>query len=114
MATHPHLPYWMRMTQVSEAAPVRSAPARTSTFNAMRYPSFRWYWAGMVLSVVSQNMEFVSISWLVLSLTDSAFAVGLTGLVSSVPIIALNLVGGALADRVNRQRLLLVVQGVAA
>src|SRR4051812_21927770 len=108
MATHPYTaPHWMVMTQVSEAAPVRSAPARapTSTFNAMRYPSFRWYWAGMVLSVVSQNMEFVSLSWLVLSLTDSAFAVGLTGLTNSVPIIALNLVGGALADRVNRQRL---------
>src|SRR5438270_13864491 len=98
MATHPHsTPHWMHMSQVTEAAAVRPAPAATSTFNALRYPNFRWYWAGMVLSVVSQNMEFVSLSWLVLTLTDSPFAVGLTGLTNSIPIIALNLVGGALA-----------------
>src|SRR5579871_3061426 len=87
---------------------------RLAMFGAMRYGNFRRYWIGMISSVVAQNMEFVSISWLVLTLTNAPVAIGLVGLTNSVPQICLNLVGGVVADRVNRQRLLMFVQGCAA
>ena len=68
----------------------------------------------MILSVMAQNMEQVALAWLVLTLTNSALNIGLTALSNALPVIALNLLGGVLADRVNRQRLLVWVQGIAA
>lgn len=109
------------MTQVVEpkeeiSAPVRQEPAnpRGSVFSAFRHRNYRLYWAGMILSVTAQNMEFVALSWLVLSLTDSPLNIGLTALTNAVPVMALNLLGGAIADRVNRRRLLVIVQAIAA
>lgn len=60
------------------------------------------------------NMELVAQSWLVLQLTNSPLMLGLTGLTYAVPRIALVLVGGVIADRANRQRILILVQGFMA
>jgi AraC-like DNA-binding protein len=58
-------------------------------------------------------MQIVGQGWLVLQLTDSPFYLGLVGLVRAVPTIAFSLVGGVLADRFDRRRILLVTQSVA-
>ncbi|HEY3116029.1 MAG TPA: MFS transporter [Chloroflexota bacterium] len=82
-------------------------------FGAMRHRAFQLYWTGMILSVLAPNMEFVAIAGLVLDLTNSPVLLGLTAMVNAAPIIALNLIGGAAADRMNRQRLLQLVQAVS-
>jgi len=61
-----------------------------------------------------KNMKIIShnyLAWLILDLTDSPFLVALVGFFSSVPMFLLGLVGGMLADRVHRQRLLSLTQG---
>jgi MFS family permease len=81
-------------------------------FNALRSRNYRFYWGGQVISVMGQTMEHVALAWLVFLLTDSALSLGLSGLAQAAPRIVLSLIGGAVADRVDRQRLLIATQAV--
>lgn len=84
------------------------------TFTALRHRNYRLYWLGQLSSVLAQNMEGVAQSWLVLELTDSPIALGLTGLVHAVPTITLTLVGGVVADRADRRRIMIASQSGSA
>ena len=78
--------------------------------SALRYRNYRLYWFGQLFSVLAQNMEAVAQSWLVLEITNSPLLLGLTGLTFSIPTIALTLLGGAVADRTDRKRIMICSQ----
>ena len=82
--------------------------------SALRHRNYRLYWYGQLASVLAQNMEGVAQSWLVLELTDSPLLLGLTGLTYAAPTIALTLLGGVIADRADRRRIMILSQGVAS
>ncbi len=82
------------------------------TFQAYRYRDFRLMWFGAFTSSTGTWMQTVAQSWLVLSLTGSAFYLGLTGFLGEVPFILFTLVGGVVADRFDRRKLLLGSQYV--
>ncbi|PYS81114.1 MAG: MFS transporter [Acidobacteria bacterium] len=67
-------------------------------------------WLGQFVSITGSQMQLVTINWHVYLLTHSAAALGLVGLVRVVPIVACSLVGGVVADAVDRKRLLVVTQ----
>ena len=75
--------------------------------SALRHRNYRLYWFGQLFSVLAQNMEAVAQSWLVLEITNSPLLLGLTGLTFSIPTIALTLLGGAVADRADRKRIMI-------
>jgi MFS family permease len=75
---------------------------------------FRLLWAGSVVSFIGSGLTFVAIPFQVFELTDSTLAVGLLGVAELVPLLLLSLLGGALADRVDRRRLLLATEGLGA
>ncbi len=64
------------------------------------------------MSVTGSQMEFVAINWHVYLITKSAFALGLVGLFRGVPIILCSLVGGVVADAVDRKKLMMATQSV--
>jgi MFS family permease len=78
--------------------------------SALRHRNYRLYWFGQLSSVLAQNMEHVAQGWLVLELTNSPLALGLTGLSHAIPTITLTLVGGAVADRADRRRIMIASQ----
>jgi MFS family permease len=82
--------------------------------SALRHRNYRLYWFGQLSSVLAQNMEHVAQGWLVLELTNSPFALGLTGLAQAIPTIILTLLGGAVADRADRRRIMIVAQSAVA
>ncbi|MFQ5740790.1 MAG: MFS transporter [Acidobacteriota bacterium] len=82
------------------------------TFNALRYRDFRLLWAGAFTSTTGSWMQQVAQSWLVFSLTGSAFYLGLTSFLGQLPVILFSLLGGAFADRLDRRKLLLCSQYV--
>ncbi|HEY3166747.1 MAG TPA: MFS transporter, partial [Candidatus Binatia bacterium] len=82
--------------------------------SALQHRNYRLYWFGQLSSVLAQNMEGVAQSWLVLELTDSPLLLGLTGLTFAAPTIALTLVGGVIADRANRRRIMILSQSASA
>ena len=81
---------------------------------ALAVDDFRRFWYGSILSNVGSWMQIVAQGWLILQLTNSAFYLGLVGLVRAVPALSITLVGGVLADRLDRRRLLMVTQTSAA
>ena len=82
--------------------------------SALRHRNYRLYWCGQLSSVLAQNMEGVAQSWLVLELTDSPLLLGLTGLFFAAPTIALTLLGGVVADRADRRRIMIFSQSLSA
>src|SRR5262245_39500843 len=83
-----------------------------AAFAALRYRDFRLLWLGQIVSVTGSQMQSVAINWHVYLLTKSAFALGLVGLFRGAPIIICSLIGGVVADAVNRRHLMIVTQRV--
>lgn len=78
------------------------------------YPLFRRFWFGLLSSVFGFRIFQFAQFWLVHELTGSALWLGFVGLADAAPAIILNLVGGAAADRVNRRRLVMWTELLAA
>jgi len=97
-------------TPVAERATTASTPR--SSFAALKHRDFRLLWFGQIISVTGSQMQFVAINWHVYLLTKSAFALGLVGLFRGAPIIVCSLVGGVVADAINRRQLMIVTQSV--
>ena len=81
-----------------------------STFAALRARNYRLYWLGLVCYVLGHRAEYVTFAWLVWEVTRDPLHLGYLGLAQGVPLVVFQLVGGVLADRMDRLRLLLVTQ----
>jgi len=84
----------------------------SSVFAALRHRDFRLFLGGQLVSQSGTWVQTVAQGWLVLQLTDSAFAVGLVTALGSLPILLLTLYGGVVADRVDKRRLVIVLQSL--
>jgi len=83
---------------------------RPSTFSSLRTRNFRLFASGQVVSNTGTWMQRIAQDWLVLSLTGSATAVGITTALQFVPTLMFGLTGGLLADRYPKRRILLATQ----
>ncbi len=88
------------------------APFVSKTFRAFRSPDYRWLWTGAFVSSVGTWMQKVAQSWLVLTMTGSPFYLGLDMFLADAPFLLFALVGGVMADRHDRRRLLFASQAV--
>ena len=91
---------------------VLGSPPRPSggAFAVLRHPAFRWIWLGSLTSNVGNWMETVAQAWLVQRQTQSPFLVELLAAAEFIPVALLALPAGAVADRHDRRKLLLVGQ----
>ncbi|HEY3107914.1 MAG TPA: MFS transporter, partial [Chloroflexota bacterium] len=90
------------------------APSRLAAVNTFRSPGYRFLWTASLLWNQARWMDQVVLGWVVLELTNSAWDVALIGVVRSLPIMLLGVLGGAVADRFDRRRLLMLTQGLGA
>ena len=81
-------------------------------FKAFHYREFRLLWFGACTSSIGTWMQVVAQSWLVFSISKSAFMLGLDGFLGQIPIVLFSLIGGVIADRIDRRRVLLGSQYV--
>ncbi|GCE78357.1 MFS transporter [Cellulomonas biazotea] len=89
----------------------RAGLARTRTaFSSLRDPRYRWWFAGQVLSSSGHVTQAAGLAWLVLSLSGRAVDLGLVTTAAMLPILVGAAPAGALVDRFDRRRLLLVTQ----
>jgi MFS family permease len=90
-----------------------SAALRRS-FNSLEVPNYRRYFVGQLISLSGTWMQTVAALWLILTLTDSGLAVGLTTALQFLPMLLIGAWGGLLADRIPKRRLLIVTQTLMA
>jgi len=79
-------------------------------FKAFQYTDFRRMWIGACLSSVGTWMQKLAQSWLVFELTNSAWSLALDAFLGEIPIFLFSLIGGVVADRMDRRKLLLISQ----
>jgi MFS family permease len=79
-------------------------------FDSLQVPNYRRYFAGQVVSLSGNWMQIVAEMWLILELTNSGVAVGLTTALQFAPILLFGAFGGLLADRFDKRRLLMATQ----
>lgn len=79
-----------------------------------RNTAFRRLFASQFISGLGTMVSYVAVPWQLYELTRSNAQVGLLGLVQLVPVVACGLLGGAVADRVDRKRLLVASEGLMA
>lgn len=83
-------------------------------FSSLRVRNYRLFFAGQVVSNIGTWMQRIAQDWLVLSLTGSATAVGVTTALQFLPMLLFGLYGGVLVDRLPKRRALLVTQSSMA
>jgi MFS family permease len=84
------------------------------TLPALRSRNFRLFIIGQLVSYTGSWLQTVAQGWLVLQLSNSAFIVGLVTALGAFPILLFTLYGGVLADRVNRRKTVMILQGLLA
>jgi MFS family permease len=108
----PALLYSYSMPSPSTTLPPTTAPA--TLWTPFTYSLFRAIWLASVVSNIGTWMQNVAGVWLVTTLTTSALLVALMQTATSLPSFLLSMPAGALADLIDRRRLLLFTQGFMA
>jgi MFS family permease len=83
---------------------------RSDTFASLTNHNYRLYFYGQAISLIGTWMQTIAQSFLVLHLTGSAFDVGLVVALQTLPVLLLGPYGGVIADRVNKRRLMIILQ----
>ena len=82
----------------------------SQAFAVLEHRDFRLLFLSAVASGFGDQLQTVSNLWQVYTLTGSALQLGLTGVARGVPIVLFSLVGGVLADRVDRRKVIILSQ----
>jgi MFS family permease len=83
------------------------------TFSSLRIRNYRLFFTGQLVSLTGTWMQIVAQGWLVLKLTGSGVALGLTTALQFLPLLLLGVWGGVIADRFDKRRVLMWTQSVA-
>jgi MFS family permease len=79
-------------------------------FRALRYRNYRLFFSGQLISLIGTWMQSVAQSWLVYRLTGSSLLLGLVGFAGQIPVFLLASIGGMVADRRSRYRIIIATQ----
>src|SRR4051795_3229567 len=104
------------MTQATQSIPLprpntRGRSSWRQSFPALEVPNFRLFAGANVLAMTATWMQRVAMDWLVLQLTGSVAAVGVTVAMQFGPMLVLGLYGGVIVDRYPKRILLMLTQG---
>jgi len=95
--------------------PVLTAkPPWRETFISLRVPNYRRFAASNLVANTAVWMQRIAMDWLVLQLSGSVAAVGVTVFMQFTPMLVFGLYGGVIADRYSKQKLLIITQSLAA
>ena len=84
-----------------------------ATLRALRHRNYQLFFGGQLISLTGTWMQSVAQAWLIYRLTNSAVLLGFVGFASQIPVFLLAPIGGAVADKYNRHRILVATQAVS-
>ncbi|HLF70421.1 MAG TPA: MFS transporter [Actinomycetota bacterium] len=82
----------------------------TRTFQSLRVRNYRWYFFAQIISMSGTWMQSVAQGWLVLKITDSGVALGVTAALQFLPVLLFGAWGGVIADRFDKRKTLVATQ----
>ena len=97
----------------TEVADLAHPSATQALFRVFRHRNYRLFFSGQLVSLMGTWMQTVAQAWLVYSLTHSTFLLGVTSFCSQVTVFFMASLGGMIADRVDRRKMLIVTQSLA-
>ena len=83
---------------------------RFQIFSALRYSNFRWFWLNGATQAMGQGMQFLILGLLVLDVSSSSYQLGLVIFAFGLPNLLFAMLGGIIADRASRLKLLIVTR----
>src|SRR5580704_5633389 len=92
------------------AVPASPRSRVATAVRALRHRNFQLFFAGQLISLVGTWMQTVAQSWLVYRMTGSTLLLGTVGFASQIPVFLVAPIGGIVADRWNRQRVVIATQ----
>jgi MFS family permease len=98
------------MNDSSPSLPAKQPHWSKTTFRALRHRNFQLFFGGQFISLIGTWMQTIAQTWLVYRLTGSSLLLGVVGFSSQIPIFLLAPVGGLVADRWNRQKVVIATQ----
>ena len=88
-------------------------PSLRRAVAALQHRDYSLFYLGLVVAGVGSQVQQTANIWQIYEMTNSPLHLGLTGLARAIPLIALSLMGGVIADRVNRRQVILAAQGIS-
>jgi MFS family permease len=105
------------MSEVNATTPsTESAPAKPrgpDMIRALRHPNFQLFFSGQLISLIGTWMDNIAEGWLVYRLTHSSLLLGVATFAGQIPIFLLAPLGGMVADRWNRRKIVIVTQSAS-
>ncbi len=83
-----------------------------TTFRSLKYRNFRLFWFGQCISLTGTWVQQTAQTWLVYSVTNSPFKVGLVGVAQFLPMLFLSLFAGVVVDHFSKKKLLVLTQAL--
>src|SRR5512135_3119426 len=84
-----------------------------NTLRSLRNRNYRLFFMGQGISLIGTWMQNIAMGWLIYTKTGSPFWLGIVGFSSQVPVFLAAPIGGVLADRWNKRKILLVTQSLS-
>src|ERR1022692_2428382 len=81
-----------------------------TTFSSFKSRNYKLFFAGQSVSLIGTWMQKTAVSWVVYTMTHSAFMLGVTVFATQFPSFLFSLFGGIVSDRYNRYKVLLITQ----
>jgi predicted MFS family arabinose efflux permease len=105
------------MKAISSTDSISSPPKHYSRFQtalrALQHRNYRLFFGGQLISLIGTWMQMVAQPWLVYRKTGSSLLLGSVGFASQIPVFLLAFIGGSIADRYNRHKLVIGTQAAA-
>lgn len=94
--------------------PDPSLKQKRDPYQALRHRNFQYQWCGSLIGTLGNQMQGAAVGWDIYTRTNSAFALGVVGLVQALPVLMMALPSGQIADRLNRRRIVLTMASLLA
>ena len=110
MATHEQILRNDEINNMQINGLIKQPKVFNNIFRAFKYRNYSLYFTGQGISLIGFWMQQIALSWLVYHMTNSEFLLGLVGFSNLIPFLFFTPLGGILADRINRRRILITIQ----
>jgi MFS family permease len=100
-------------SSAGQAMPAPPPSRLQLAMRSLRHRNFRLFFSGQLISLIGTWMQNIAQAWLVYRLTGSSLLLGIVGFASQIPVFILAPIGGAVADRHNRHRVVIGTQAAS-